>query len=269
MHTVASLMAVGIDEMDRVAAKKKLKEEIKLSLNMSTSDLENLSFHGGGKADDLIRRALLLFNVETILQSESSTARFSFRAYKKEKYDIEHIHATNEEPPKDCDHNMSPDAGRNARYRYFVGWLDALEDMKDIVPEEKLADLRAFIEGAGYEDEETAKEYHDANFREFFPLLRDSQDAISNLTLLDASTNRSYGNRPFADKRDKIRELDRESVYLPPCTRNVFLKHYTKSERLDSAELWTANDREEYLYGEYGLLNTLSDYLEQKDDSDE
>ena len=55
---------------------------------------------------------------------------------------------------------------------------------------------------------------------------------IGNLTLLDRSTNRSYKNAVFAVKRERLLSLDRSGIFVPLCTRNVFLKCY--SNRVDN-----------------------------------
>ena len=51
-------------------------------------------------------------------------------------------------------------------------------------------------------------------------------DNISNLALLDDETNRGYGNAMFFIKRKKIIENDKQGIFVPICTKNVFLKYY-------------------------------------------
>ena len=46
----------------------------------------------------------------------------------------------------------------------------------------------------------------------------------ANLTLLDRGTNRGYGNAVFAIKREILLDQDRSGVFVPLCTRNVFLR---------------------------------------------
>lgn len=43
------------------------------------------------------------------------------------------------------------------------------------------------------------------------------------MTLLDEATNRSYKNAVFAVKRQSILNLDQAGIFVPLCTRNVFL----------------------------------------------
>ena len=58
---------------------------------------------------------------------------------------------------------------------------------------------------------------------------REGDDSLSNLVLLDSSTNRQYRNAGFCVKRAFILEREKEGVFIPPCTRNVFNKMYTHS----------------------------------------
>jgi hypothetical protein len=53
--------------------------------------------------------------------------------------------------------------------------------------------------------------------------------SIGNLTLLDASTNRSYGNAPFVVKRTKILEAERAGTFILTCTRDLLLKVFSKN----------------------------------------
>src|SRR5690606_13014640 len=50
------------------------------------------------------------------------------------------------------------------------------------------------------------------------------EHSIANLTLLDVSANSHLSNSLFAVKREKIKNLDRVSAYIPNETRKVFLK---------------------------------------------
>ena len=70
-------------------------------------------------------------------------------------------------------------------------------------------------------------------------------DNLSNLALLDSSTNRGYGKAPFPQKRSTIIKRDEQGVFIPLCTRNVFLKYY--SPHTNSLLFWSATDRKNYL----------------------
>jgi hypothetical protein len=67
---------------------------------------------------------------------------------------------------------------------------------------------------------------------------------FGNLTLLDEGTNKSYKNAVFAVKRQRLLSLDQAGVFVPLCTRNVFLKCY--SPRVGSVMFWGPEDRDAY-----------------------
>lgn len=72
-------------------------------------------------------------------------------------------------------------------------------------------------------------------------------DAIGNLTLLDSNTNRSYDYRkaPYKDKRAIILERERNGLFVPLCTKNIFLK--ADSTNLEDMDKWNEHDKESYV----------------------
>jgi hypothetical protein len=70
-------------------------------------------------------------------------------------------------------------------------------------------------------------------------------NTIGNLTLLDSATNRGYKNAVFPVKRKKIIDRDKHGIFVPLCTKNVFMKYF--STRIDRMTLWTTTDREDYV----------------------
>ena len=87
----------------------------------------------------------------------------------------------------------------------------------------------------------------------------EEKNSISNLTLLDAKTNRSYGNALFSSKRRIIIERDTEGQFIPLCTKNVFMKYYDKN--VASLSEWSDKDMVSY---QNHIAKTLSDFLEFK-----
>ena len=65
-----------------------------------------------------------------------------------------------------------------------------------------------------------------------------------NLTLLDSVTNRGYGNAFFSIKRKTIIENDKKGTFIPICTKNLFLKYYSKNAT--DLQKWTEEDAERY-----------------------
>jgi hypothetical protein len=64
------------------------------------------------------------------------------------------------------------------------------------------------------------------------------------LTLLDSKTNQGYGNALFISKREIIITKDRDGIFIPIGTKNVFLKYFD-AEGTSSA-FWSKEDIENY-----------------------
>ncbi|MDL0115053.1 HNH endonuclease family protein [Campylobacter felis] len=69
---------------------------------------------------------------------------------------------------------------------------------------------------------------------------------IGNLTLLGKSENISLSNAVFAMKQQRIKELEQKGKFIPLCTRNVFLKYYTKEQNISQALFWSKQDSQDY-----------------------
>ena len=53
-------------------------------------------------------------------------------------------------------------------------------------------------------------------------------DRLGNLALLDSKTNRSYKDASFDKKRKIIIERESRGLFVPLCTKNVFMKVYSQ-----------------------------------------
>ncbi|HPV57448.1 MAG TPA: DUF1524 domain-containing protein, partial [Tenuifilaceae bacterium] len=82
-------------------------------------------------------------------------------------------------------------------------------------------------------------------------------DSIANLALLDSGTNRSYKNAMFSIKRKTIIENDMNGVFVPICTKNVFLKSYSK--KLGEVMYWSDNDSTQYIMA---IKKMLKEFIE-------
>lgn len=229
-----------------------------------------------------VGNVLLLLNIETVLQADRAlrtsdtrlgreyygAMRFPFDAYKNERWDIEHIHAVNSQPPRARDFSKSDDApakAGSARKSY----LTSLRDLLSLAPPSPSRDgaiqrLDGFLAADGYKHEERvttlmASDEIAVAVRELIP----DVDALGNLTLLDQSTNRGYQDAWFAAKRDYIIR-NTGARLIPPATRNVFLRYY--SDGSSRSELWSAEDREAYVNGPMGIVQTLAPYLTWAED---
>jgi hypothetical protein len=84
----------------------------------------------------------------------------------------------------------------------------------------------------------------------------ESDNGVGNLALLDSGTNRSYKNAVFPVKRSKIIALDRQGTFVPLCTKNVFLKCYSKE--IGKMMFWGKTDRDAY---RDNIVETLSTFF--------
>ncbi|WP_434953189.1 DUF262 domain-containing protein [Shewanella sp. HL-SH4] len=193
-----------------------------------------------------IRSWLLLFNLATALSDERSNLRFQFDNFKCQRWDIEHIRSVTNDKP-----------GRNDQQREWLGhckeYFESQEMQKDLVKEIDtyliLPSIPPNPEAFDKIYEELLKVFNEESFWE-------AQHGVANLTLLDESTNRSYGNSVFAIKRQKLLELDQAGIFVPLCTRNVFLKCY--SPQVGNAMFWSEKDRDGY---EVAMIDTLTDFF--------
>lgn len=190
---------------------------------LNKEKLEDLVYEDNNVKRELLRKILLLHNIQTILANDNELSRFPFEKYKKENWDIEHIHAkatsiidieTQKNWIRD---NFIEEEGCDE----FIHRLENKESFETISNEILLSQ---YGDNEGYD-------------------LRDI-DNIANLCLLSDTINRSIKNNGFKMKRKDIIESEKQGMFIPICTRNVFLKYYT--ENVHGLESWTVKDRLNY-----------------------
>lgn len=203
--------------------------------------------------DSIVFNFLLLFNVETIVQQcnkNNLIYKFPFFQFRNMKdvnssdttWDIEHVssyHDNSLKNPKDQ-----------------IEWMkNALEDVLGLEKEDCYEDIKRFIETDGknisFEDlkERIESKAGDNNIPDEF------KNDIGNLTLLDANTNRGYGNALFVTKRKKIIKKEKSGLFVPIITRNVFLKYY--DENKINKSVWSIDDIISYRIEMQKTLNSF------------
>jgi uncharacterized protein with ParB-like and HNH nuclease domain len=206
-----------------------------------------------------IRDALLLFNIATLLSNTASNMRFQFDSYKKENWDIEHVRSVNSEKPQRTDDKK---VWLKNILEYFTG---AIDHEKQLFMIEDMKATRVKIICKSMQEVLSSNPFDSNLFdRVYYVLLmyfkedkdRDTDDSIGNLALLDAHTNRSYKNAVFPIKRSQILMLDKKGTFVPLCTKNLFLKYYSK--QIDNMMFWTESDRDSYFNS---ILNTIVDFF--------
>lgn len=273
---------------------KYLTEEIKKTIPYK--DIENTvyevkqegsQFKGGSKTN--CRPILLLHNLQTVINQNrilSANAKykngvfykFPFHLYKLEGWDVEHIDSNTENGldniPSQREWLLNAYFGlqdeayqtlRDQIQEFFTGKTsEQSEDSdKQTKRDEAFTELKHQIEDVGGNDR----------------LSQNEKNKIWNFTLLDSSTNRSYGNAIFPAKRKVIIGKDQgkkfnpstidengqivlgsaensPSAFIPPCTRYVFLKYYNTASF--DPNVWTRNDAEAY---KDNIIEVLKNFL--------
>lgn len=68
---------------------------------------------------------------------------------------------------------------------------------------------------------------------------------LDNMALLSCPDNSRLNNAIFPVKRDRVIEMELEGRFIPPCTRNVFLKIYSKADT--QPYFWSKEDKVDYI----------------------
>lgn len=68
--------------------------------------------------------------------------------------------------------------------------------------------------------------------------------ALGNMALLSRPDNSALNNSIFPVKRDHIVMLEKNGSFIPPCTRNVFLKFYSDADT--QPYYWGRKDQKAY-----------------------
>lgn len=181
--------------------------------------IEELNYEDG----ESVRKVLLMFNILTILENKKSNMRFQFDRYKKQKWDIEHIRSQTDKYPKTKEEKET--------------WIDDILKIDTSInkTQDEILEMRKEAFQKFFNEIQNVSEGDEGDF---------DKHSIGNLTLLDSTTNRSYGNAFFQVKRKTIIENDKNGTFIPICTRNLFLKYY--SNNVKSLQKWTRKDAESY-----------------------
>ncbi|MBO6219779.1 MAG: DUF262 domain-containing protein [Treponema sp.] len=226
-----------------------LDEKIAQSVNFSKNYSE-LSYETDYAS---IEKLLLLFNVETIRRKHDEFMRFPFERHKKENWSLEHIHAQNSE-------GLNKDESRR---RWLLDHKKALESFDNEDFTDLISQIDELISKIDNPNDKTNKgEIFNPLFEIIVGKLSENGETeeihtIDNMALLSANDNSALNNSTFDVKRNKIIEMDKTIDYIPVCTRRVFLKYYTGSEK-NQLHFWGKADRMAYMAN---MNEVLTPYL--------
>ena len=213
---------------------KYLKERISYHLRGAKIDDENKQIlNTYDKDHDTIYKLLLTLNIHLLneqnqkLESESDVYKFPFDVLSAQNWDIEHI---------DSFHTNALKKEKDKRE-----WIKtAMADRKDELKDDEVAALKQKLDENALDD---AISILKKNAQEV-EVDEEIKNTIGNLTLLDAATNRMYGNSLFCTKRRIIIERIKQGVFVPIATQYIFAKFF--DEKGTNRSLWTKEDMEAY-----------------------
>ena len=239
-HKIGCLIATGINiknilnekkEKSKTAFANWINQEIQSKFRKV--NFEEVEYNGG-----YVREILLLHNIQTMLNNENETNRFPFDRYKKEFWDVEHIHAIATEV--------------KVKRENQADWLkNNFVETENHQDEDRNNQIEQIIQSGNTIDENEFDYIIDY-------VLGEEDNSLQNLCLLDRGTNRSYKNDSFKEKRKKIIEREIEGTFIPICTKNVFMKYY--STNVKDIEVWNENDRTSYFKK---IQEVITEYLPQ------
>ncbi len=255
-HLIGYLIATGksIKEIYELSLNKTktafiaaLKEMIKKTVDIKDRNYGELSYENTTDYN-AISKLLLLFNVLSTENNGEQSEWFAFDKFKSSNWSLEHIHAQQSQ-------GMKTEAQWKEWVRLHIPSVKLLN--KDDL------ELNDLMENSIKDDHTLkAEEFQDIRERAEKILSEDMNvgylHSISNLALLKKEDNSALNNSTFDVKRNEIVEMDKRGQFIPFCTRMVFLKYYTPSDK-NSVHFWGQADREYYV--DY-MNRVLSDYIE-------
>ena len=238
------------EESTRLDFEDYLKERISFHLRKVKIDNEKKLILSTYKEHDNIYKVLLTLNIHLLneqnqkLKSESDVYKFPFDVLNAQNWDIEHI---------DSFHTNALKKDNDKKE-----WIEtALADRSDELSKDEKEQINLKIEENALDD---AINIIKRNAQEV-DTEEEIKNTIGNLTLLDAATNRMYGNSLFCTKRRIIIERIKQGVFVPVATQYIFAKFF--DQKGTNRSLWTKEDME--AYHSY-IYNVISNYLINEED---
>ena len=247
-------LVLFFDQMSETACREEfvdyLKSRISYHLRGVKVDTEKRRILNEYKEHDNIYKILLTLNIHLLneqnrlLASESDVYKFPFDVLSAQNWDIEHVDSFHTNA-------LKRDADKEEWIR------TAMDDRSEELSDEEKALVTQKLEEKGLDEainilKKNAQEVEaDAEIK----------NSIGNLTLLDAETNRSYGNSLFCTKRRIIIERIKQGGFVPVATQSIFAKFFDKKGT--NRSLWTQEDMEAYHQYVYDII---TNYLSEKEE---
>lgn len=203
---------------DKNSFLKYLKEEIK---KIVTKNSITHQYDIEGKNKTLCKPILLFHNIQTVINQNSNQKdkyeiatfyKFPFHLYKLENWDVEHIHSSTDNPEDDV---------QTQREWLLNVYLSVGEELQEEI-------AKCLREDSNKSDDDSPNK---TAIKKLFDKIKsdfstqeewtpEEKNRIWNYTLLDSSTNRSYGNAIFPAKRRVIISKDKgQNIAIPQFNR--------------------------------------------------
>ena len=187
-------------------------------------------------------------------------ARFPFKEFNKRdknNWSLEHIHAQN-----------SLKLNTQEKWKeWLCHHIESVKGMAEGEKESEVTQLLADIHTAIESEHLTDVQFTELSNRITYLLSEENEaveyvHSLSNMALLQASANSALSNGLFDAKRRAIIKMDSQGLYIPYCTKMVFLKYYS-SERQNKVNFhfWGAEDRRIYIEK---MNEVLKDFLNEE-----
>lgn len=201
-----------------------------------------------------LRNLFFLFNIESYVSlSQSSKGeeiyRLPFDLYSSVNYDIEHIDSQTEKEVSSLKPEEKMEFLKDLELDFGFEIGKSFQEnttplFKESVIEDKWKEDNINKEILNKILESTIVIVNEFLEKEPDKLDENSKNNIGNLTILNDSINRSYGNSYFNTKRRLIIDEDKRGVYIPIATKNVFLKYFSGNTKKHTR--WSKSDAENY-----------------------
>lgn len=227
-----------------------LKERISYHLRGIKIDKEKKVILNTYKEHNNIYKLLLTLNIHLLneqnqkLDSDSDVYKFPFDVLSTQNWDIEHVDSFHTNALK--------------REKDKIDWINTAKDdrLEELTVEEQ-EQLKQYIEDRAYDQ---AIDLLKKNAHEF-EVDEENKNSIGNLTLLDAATNRMYGNSLFCTKRRIIVERIKQGIFVPIATQYIFAKFF--DQKGTNRSLWTKEDM--HAYHKY-VYSVIINYIKNEED---
>lgn len=253
-----------IKDYENEPEKDKFKGHIKALIIKQIEDsigdidqLDNLNYNDDDKE---LKFILILLNSYTLTKMNQ---RFPFGRFKIGEWSIEHIH------PQNCEEL------KNDKKKWKVWCDDEIKTISELMKSLDKTNIEKYekiLNNLKYMSENIEKILIDDLKKQFKEITDEMKDdygiedvhTIGNLALLDKSFNSYLNNGFFDSKREKIIEAEKKgNFYIPICTKNVFLKFYSKTP--EHIYFWNNSDRKQYKEEMKNLLKEFCSIGEEND----